>query len=48
MKNQPIVQQRVLAATSISYIGVILDTSIVNVALERISSALHTNIAGLQ
>ena len=48
MKNQSTLQQRVLAATSISYIVVILDTSIVNVALERISHALQTNIAGLQ
>ncbi|KAB7597777.1 MFS transporter [Verminephrobacter eiseniae] len=48
MKNQSLSQQRVLAATSISYIVVILDTSIVNVALERISNALHTHISGLQ
>src|SRR6218665_1118357 len=48
MKNQSLLQQRVLAATSISYIVVILDTSIVNVALERISNALHTHISGLQ
>ncbi|MCI3204478.1 MFS transporter [Pandoraea capi] len=41
-------QRRVLAATSISYIVVILDTSIVNVALERIAGALSTDIAGLQ
>lgn len=40
--------RRVLAATSISYIVVILDTSIVNVALERIAHALSTDIAGLQ
>lgn len=41
-------QRRVLAATSISYIVVVLDTSIVNVALERIASGLDTDIAGLQ
>ncbi|SFI30258.1 MFS transporter, DHA2 family, methylenomycin A resistance protein [Collimonas sp. OK307] len=41
-------QRRVLAATSLSYAVVILDTSIVNVALERISGALATDIAGLQ
>ncbi|QAU23215.1 DHA2 family efflux MFS transporter permease subunit [Dyella sp. M7H15-1] len=40
--------RRVLAATSISYIVVILDTSIVNVALERIAHGLSTDIAGLQ
>jgi len=41
-------QRRVLAATSISYVVVILDTSIVNVALERIAQSLATDIAGLQ
>jgi MFS transporter, DHA2 family, methylenomycin A resistance protein len=41
-------QRRVLAATSISYVVVILDTSIVNVALERIASDLATDITGLQ
>jgi DHA2 family methylenomycin A resistance protein-like MFS transporter len=40
--------RRVLAATSVSYFIVILDTSIVNVALERISTALAIPIAGLQ
>jgi DHA2 family methylenomycin A resistance protein-like MFS transporter len=40
--------RRVLAATSISYIVVVLDTSIVNVALDRIAGALATDIAGLQ
>jgi DHA2 family methylenomycin A resistance protein-like MFS transporter len=39
---------RVLAAASLSYVVVILDTSIVNVALERIAGALATDIAGLQ
>lgn len=41
-------QRRVLAATSLSYVLVLLDTSIVNVALERIAASLHTGIAGLQ
>lgn len=41
-------QRRVLAAASLSYVVVILDTSIVNVALERIAGALATDIAGLQ
>ncbi|PGH39186.1 MAG: MFS transporter [Candidatus Nephrothrix sp. EaCA] len=48
MKSSSLLQQRVLAATGISYIVVILDASIVNVALERISNALHTHISGLQ
>jgi DHA2 family methylenomycin A resistance protein-like MFS transporter len=37
-----------LLATSISYVLVILDTSIVNVALESISQGLATDVAGLQ
>jgi len=41
-------QRAVLAATSLSYVIVILDTSIVNVALARIALALHTQVAGLQ
>lgn len=41
-------RRRVLAATSISYFIVILDTSIVNVALERIATALSMRISGLQ
>ncbi|PMS15032.1 MFS transporter [Trinickia dabaoshanensis] len=41
-------RRRVLAATSISYFIVILDTSIVNVALERIATALSMQISGLQ
>ncbi len=41
-------QRRVLAATAISYVVVILDTSIVNVALERIADAFTAGIAGLQ
>lgn len=38
----------VLATTSVSYIVVILDTSIVNVALDRIASGLSIEVAGLQ
>jgi len=41
-------QRRVLAATAISYVVVILDTSIVNVALETIADAFTTGVAGLQ
>ena len=41
-------QRRVLAATSLSYVLVILDTSIVNVALEPIAQALHSSITALQ
>ena len=41
-------QRLVLAATSISYIVVILDTSIVNVALGSIADALATSTEGLQ
>lgn len=41
-------QRRVLLATSISYVVVILDTSIVNVALERIGASLAGGVAGLQ
>ncbi|HEY5210408.1 MAG TPA: MFS transporter [Stellaceae bacterium] len=37
-----------LIVTCISYIVVILDTSIVNVALERIGGGLHADTAGLQ
>jgi DHA2 family methylenomycin A resistance protein-like MFS transporter len=43
-----VLQRRVLAATSVSYIVVLLDTSIVNVALPRISASLATQIEGLQ
>ena len=39
---------RVLVATSISYTVVLLDASIVNVALKEISHTLHSNVAGLQ
>ncbi|QIH10762.1 MULTISPECIES: MFS transporter [unclassified Pseudomonas] len=41
-------QRKVLIATSLSYVVVILDTSIVNVALESISSAFNSDISGLQ
>jgi MFS transporter, DHA2 family, methylenomycin A resistance protein len=41
-------QKRVLAATSLSYVIVILDTSIVNVALEPIAGSFGSDIAGLQ
>lgn len=41
-------QRRVLAATCISYVVVLLDTSIVNVALERLSTAFDVQMAGLQ
>ncbi|WP_321937168.1 MFS transporter [Paraburkholderia sp. J8-2] len=40
--------RRVLWATSISYVVVILDTSIVNVALERIGASLAGGVSGLQ
>lgn len=46
--NTAMLQRRILAATSISYVVVILDISIVNVALERIATGLSTDIAGLQ
>jgi DHA2 family methylenomycin A resistance protein-like MFS transporter len=41
-------QRLTLFATSISYVVVILDTSIVNVALSKISQGLGTDISGLQ
>ena len=40
--------RQVLAATSVSYVIVLLDASIVNVALRRIAVSLTTDIAGLQ
>lgn len=40
--------RRVLAATSVSYVIVLLDTSIVNVALNDIAMSLATHIEGLQ
>lgn len=42
------VQRRILLATSISYVIVLLDATIVNVALDRIAGALRTDMAGLQ
>jgi DHA2 family methylenomycin A resistance protein-like MFS transporter len=41
-------QRMTLLATSISFVLVILDTSIVNVALESISHGLATDVTGLQ
>lgn len=41
-------QRLTLAATSISYVIVILDTSIVNVAIERIGSGLGTGLSGIE
>jgi MFS transporter, DHA2 family, methylenomycin A resistance protein len=41
-------QRITLLATSISFVLVILDTSIVNVALESISEGLATDVTGLQ
>lgn len=41
-------QRQVLIATSISYVVVILDTSIVNVALHPISQTFGSDITGLQ
>ena len=41
-------QRITLLATSISYVLVILDTSVVNVALESIARGLATDITGLQ
>jgi len=43
-----VARRRVLAATCISYVVVLLDTSIVNVALERLSVAFDVQMAGLQ
>ncbi|MGR2855348.1 MFS transporter [Erwinia sp. 1181_3] len=48
MNNTPSAQKWLLAATSISYIIVILDTSIVNVALAPLAATLHSTITGLQ
>lgn len=48
MTDKKVLARRILAATSISYIVVILDASIVNVALERIAHAFSTDISGLQ
>lgn len=42
------IQKRILTATSLSYVIVILDTSIVNVALEPIASSLGSDTSSLQ
>lgn len=41
-------QKLVLAVTSISYVMIILDTTIVNVALDRMATTFSTDITGLQ
>jgi DHA2 family methylenomycin A resistance protein-like MFS transporter len=46
--NTRIQQRAVLLATSISYVVVILDTSIVNVALAPIATSLASGLSGLQ
>lgn len=48
MNNTSSTQKWLLAATSISYIIVIMDTSIVNVALAPLAATLHSSITGLQ
>ncbi|MGC3525901.1 MFS transporter [Pseudomonas aeruginosa] len=48
MSNQNDRRGRVLVATSLSYVIVILDTSIVNVALEPISASLQAGVSDLQ
>src|ERR1700744_4031477 len=46
--NTRIQQRAVLLATSISYVVVIHDTSIVNVALAPIATSLASGLSGLQ
>jgi MFS transporter, DHA2 family, methylenomycin A resistance protein len=48
MDHHALQRRRVLAATSVSYLIVLLDTSIVNVALNRLSVALQAPMSGLQ
>jgi len=48
MRGNADANRRVLAATSVSYVVVLLDTSIVNVALDSLSTAFGANISGLQ
>jgi DHA2 family methylenomycin A resistance protein-like MFS transporter len=48
LTNNSAMARRVLAATSISYTIVLLDASIVNVALEQIGTTLRSNVTGLQ
>ena len=47
-ENAAVFRHRILAATSISYVIVLLDTSVVNVALTELSAAFDTHVAGLQ
>ncbi|MEW6344881.1 MAG: MFS transporter [Pseudomonadota bacterium] len=48
LANNSATARRVLAATSISYTIVLLDASIVNVALEQIGTTLRSGVTGLQ
>ncbi|WP_210291487.1 MFS transporter [Tardiphaga robiniae] len=48
MRTAETERRRILAATSISYVVVVLDTSIVNVAVERLSVAFSAPIESLQ
>ena len=48
MNNEREYQKRVVIATCLSYVIVLLDTSIVNVALEPVAMSLHSDISGLQ
>lgn len=48
MQDRDRSQPLILAATSVSYVLVILDTSIVNVALARIADGLGADVAALQ
>lgn len=48
MDSQDLHRRRILAATSVSYLIVLLDSSIVNIALNRLSTALHAPMSGLQ
>jgi DHA2 family methylenomycin A resistance protein-like MFS transporter len=41
-------QRRILIATCLSYVVVILDTSVVNVALEPMGDGLSASMSGLQ
>jgi MFS family permease len=41
-------KRSVLLATSLSYVVVILDTTIVNIALAKIAASLGADVAGLQ
>lgn len=48
MYHHDLHHRRILAATSISYLIVLLDTSIINIALNRLAVALHAPMSGLQ